>query len=144
MVPGFLRRPTTYAIAFFGFICWIIYLADTGQDSVFFDFIKALPYGDKLGHCGLYGMLALLANFACGFRFLKTPRIQIGSLVVLTFALGEELAQHFNARRTMDIWDAIGDLVGIGIATAISVWLKPKLRKNTTAQRAGTQLKSPS
>ena len=138
MVPGVFRHPKTYAIAFFAFICWIIYLADTGQNSVFFEFVKTLPYGDKLGHCGLYGMLALLANLACGFRFLKNPWIQVGSLVVLTFALGEELAQHFNARRTMDIWDATGDVIGITAATALSIWLKQKLNK-----REATTIKSP-
>lgn len=120
------RRSTILAIAVFAFICWIIYMADTGQDSVFFEFVKMLPYGDKLGHCGLYGMLALLANWACGFRFLKNQWVQMGSLLVLTFALGEELTQHFNIKRTMDVADAAGDLVGIGAATAVSVWLRSK------------------
>ena len=32
-----LLNPALYAIGFFGFICWIIFLADSGQRSVFFE-----------------------------------------------------------------------------------------------------------
>jgi len=41
-----LERPKTWAIGFFVFICWIIYLANNHRQSVFFDFCKSLPYGD--------------------------------------------------------------------------------------------------
>lgn len=118
-----LRHPALYAVGFFGFICWIIFLADSGRPSVFFDFVRKLPYGDKLGHAGLFGFLALLANLGFGLRYLKLPWIQVGSLVVLMFAMGEELTQHFFPNRTMDPVDAVADVLGIGLATLISLWL---------------------
>ena len=117
-------NPAVYAIGFFGFICWIIFLADSGQRSVFFEFVQKLPYGDKLGHAGLFGTLALLANVSFGFRYLKQPWIQVGSLAVLTFAFGEELTQYFFPQRAMDLADAAADLFGVSIATLVSVWLR--------------------
>ena len=119
-----LRSPALYAIGFFGFICWIIFLADSGQGSVFFELVRKLPCGDKLGHAGLFGTLALLANVSLGFRYLKQPWIQIGSLAVLAFAFGEELTQYFFPQRAMDLADAAADFFGVSIATLISIWLR--------------------
>ena len=45
----FQRILLLIAIGFFGFIGWVIYLANTGQKSVFFELVAAIPYGDKLG-----------------------------------------------------------------------------------------------
>jgi len=42
-------------LTFLAFICWIIFMADSGQKSVFFELVKSIPYGDKLGHVILYG-----------------------------------------------------------------------------------------
>lgn len=120
-----LLNPALYAIGFFGFICWIIFLADSGRRSVFFDLVQHLPYGDKLGHAGLFGTLALLANVSFGFRYLKRPWIQVGSLAVLTFAFGEELTQYFFPQRAMDLSDAVADFFGVSIATLVSIWLRP-------------------
>jgi len=100
---------------FFLFLCWIIYLANTGSDSVFFDLVDRLPYGDKVGHFGLYGVLTLLLNLGLGCRSVAVGGIKLlsGSLVVLVFAVGEELTQGFLPSRTMDITDVIADLLGI-------------------------------
>lgn len=111
------------AIAFFAFICWVIFSADTGRKTWYFDFVRSLPYGDKLGHIGLFGLLALLANFAFRFKSVRAAWLQVGSLAVLAFAMIEELSQHFFPNRTLDIVDAIADLIGIGAATIISVWI---------------------
>ncbi len=127
-----LRHPASYAVVFFGFICWIIFLADSGRESVFFTFVEQLPLGDKLGHAGLFGVLALLANLGFGLRYLKHPAIQLGSLAVLVFALGEELTQYFFPQRTMDLADAAADIFGITVATLISLWIR---RKNTRLSR---------
>lgn len=116
-----MNRWVIAATAFFCFICWVILKANAGSDSGLFVFVRSVPFGDKLGHVVLYGLLALLANLAFGGRFLKTRWTQVGSLVVLTFAIGEELTQNFNPNRTLDAFDVAADVVGIGIAT----WFSP-------------------
>ncbi len=79
--------------------------------------------GDKLGHAGLFGTLSLLANLALKRRYLKNKWLQRGSLSVFTFAMIEEASQHFFPNRTLDAMDAAADLVGIALATAITVLL---------------------
>ena len=34
------------SILFLGFITWIIYLANTGQNIIFFEFEGSIPYGE--------------------------------------------------------------------------------------------------
>jgi hypothetical protein len=109
-------------LVFTAFILWIIYLANTGGHSIFFEFVGWLPYGDKIGHFGLFGMLTLLANFACrlktiSFRFF---RLYLGAVLVFTFALLEEASQFFVASRTLDVIDLIADMIGILVFSMVT------------------------
>lgn len=108
------------AILFFAFICGVIYLANAGSDNVIFAAVKTIPFGDKLGHACLFGFLTLLTNRALSWSFAWRTWLQFGSTAVLTFALVEELSQHFNPNRTLDGVDVVADLIGIGTATWIS------------------------
>lgn len=116
------------ALGFTGFILWIMYLANTGEQSIFFDFVRALPFGDKLGHFGLFGMLTLLMNFACKLKTIKIASISIylGAILVFAFAILEELSQFFVDSRTLDITDILADISGIaffsGLTFLINKW----------------------
>lgn len=116
------------ALGFTGFILWIIYLANTGEQSIFFDFVRALPFGDKLGHFGLFGMLTLLMNFACKLKTIKIASVSVylGAILVFSFAILEELSQFFVDSRTLDITDILADTVGIvffsGLTFLINKW----------------------
>ncbi|MBY5991512.1 VanZ family protein [Ferrimonas balearica] len=113
---------------FLAFLLWVILMANRGEASVWFELVGAVPYGDKLGHLVLYGTLALLMNWALGWRALsRSEWLQWGSLSVALFALAEELTQGFLPRRTLDGWDLMADGVGLVLATAVSVWLKRRL-----------------
>lgn len=100
---------------FTAFIAWIIYLADTGQGSHFFQAIQAIPAGDKMGHFTLFGLLSLFVNSVCRFKqaILWDIKIYYGSAVVLVFVLLEELSQHFFSTRTLDFFDLLADGLGI-------------------------------
>jgi VanZ family protein len=110
------------AVCFFLFIVWIIYLANTGGSSVFFDFIRSVPYGDKWGHLGLFGFLALMAIVGSNFRAWVVGQFKIyyGAIVVAVFVLGEELSQAFIPSRTFDLIDLAADSLGIAIAVGIA------------------------
>ncbi|NQZ90179.1 MAG: VanZ family protein [Colwellia sp.] len=103
------------SVAFLGFIAWIIYLANTAQNSVFFEFVASIPNGDKLGHFCLFGLLTLGANFAFKLKCitLMSSNIYIGSVVVFVLVLVEELSQYFIPNRTLDATDLLADFVGI-------------------------------
>ena len=121
-------------ISFFVFILWVIYMANTGQSSLFFGLVKALPYGDKIGHVFLFGFLTLGANVATKFKVVKIRNINVllGTAVVTLFVLIEEFSQHFSATRTFDIQDLMADAVGIIIFTVISLKMKNKLFEQVT------------
>lgn len=124
----------TISSGFFLFIIWIIYLANTGQQSIFFDLVRLIPYGDKVGHLGLFGTLTLLANFASKFKVFKLGKINVywGSAAVIVFVTIEELSQHFMPTRTLDIFDYIADMVGILLFT----WLSSILAKRNLTRRS--------
>jgi len=86
-----------------------------------------IPYGDKVGHLGLFGLLTLLANLSSKCRGFSGRRFNIywGSFYVLTFVTLEELSQRFLPTRTLDIYDNGADLIGISCATFLS-WLLNK------------------
>jgi len=116
-------------VMFFIFILWIIYKVDTGQDSLFFDLIRDVPYGDKMGHFILFGLLVLGVNIATKFKQVKIGAINIfvGTVLVFMFVLVEELSQYFLPMRTLDIMDLCADIAGIILFSAISYSLSKRV-----------------
>ena len=116
------RISATIAIGFFMFILWIIYLANTGEKSIFFDFVRSFPYGDKVGHAGLFGFLTLVAVIGSKFRCFKFGKFKIyqGATWVVLFVVGEEISQAFIPLRTFDLVDLAADVVGIAVAICLA------------------------
>lgn len=124
------------AVALLGFIIWIIFMANTGRRTMFFDLSQAIPYGDKLGHAVLYGGLALLINGASRFKTYGIGRvlIYIGTLVVILFVVIEELAQGLIPTRTLDALDLGADALGLVLASVASYCVAiRKQHRNHTA-----------
>ncbi len=129
-------------LSFFIFISYIIFLADTADYNFAFRLVGHIPYGDKMCHALLYGIMAFLLNYGLGFRRVLLPQhLQslhkikafssfrfkgavatapyMGSIVVLTFAILEECSQYYIPSRTFDLWDLGADFVGVVL---FSVW----------------------
>ncbi|ABV34778.1 conserved hypothetical protein [Shewanella sediminis HAW-EB3] len=109
------RLVVSLALVFFAFILWVIYLANTGSTSVFFELVGVLPYGDKLGHFCLFGMLTFLFNLASRCKSFPIGRFRLyyGTAVVTIFVLAEEISQGFIPSRTFDLMDLTADALGI-------------------------------
>lgn len=116
---------TTVTLALFGFILRIIYLANTGQHSISFSLVKAVPHGDKIGHFCLFGLLTLGCNLALRCRTFRVQRFQIyiGTFFVTLFVIAEEISQFLLPTRTLDIIDLAADFIGILSFTEISFYL---------------------
>ncbi len=99
-------------LSFFLFIGYIIFLADTADHNFAFRLIGHIPYGDKLIHGLLYGLMALLLNYGLKFKTVKF-NLQLGAIIVLTFATIEELSQYFIPSRTFDLGDLLADFIGV-------------------------------
>jgi polysaccharide biosynthesis protein VpsQ len=113
---------TISAVLFATFIGWVIYMADTGQNSIFFELVKKTPNGDKIGHLFLFGFLAFLTNFVFRLRGMKFCNIFLpyGSILIFTLGVIEEFSQYFMPNRTLDKNDILADLIGIIIFSVIS------------------------
>lgn len=108
--------------AFFAFLVLIIYQADTAHYNFAFKMVGRIPYGDKIGHIVLYGIMAFLLNY--GFEGKKWFKIQIGSLIVLVFSILEEISQAYFPSRSFDLADIMASIVGIIIFTFLFQHLK--------------------
>ena len=108
-------------LSFFLFISFIIYLADTADYNFAFRVIGNIPYGDKLMHGLLYGVMALLLNYGLNFKSKKIFgfNMQVGAIIVLTFAGLEEITQYWLPSRTCDVFDFVADVVGVVL---FSLW----------------------
>ena len=108
-------------LSFFIFLSYIIFLADTANYNFAFRLVGHIPYGDKIAHAGLYGIMALLLNYGLNFKQVKYFGIllQRGALLVFIFATLEELTQYYIPSRTFDFGDLLADFVGVVL---VSIW----------------------
>lgn len=121
------------AVMFFCFILWIIYLANTGQNSIFFQFVASIPYGDKLGHFCLFGVLTLATNLAFKFKSFSfySMEVFLGTILVLSFVVIEEFSQYFIPNRSFDLIDLTADFVGIVFFNIMTSYLNKMSLKST-------------
>ena len=103
------------SMGFLSFILWVIYQADLGQPTYFHLLIKDLPYGDKIGHFFLFGLLSFLINLALKLRRIKCVGLDfyLGSALVFAFAVLEEISQVLFPQRTLDLADLVAGALGI-------------------------------
>ncbi len=120
------------ALSFLLFLVWIIYLANTKQPSIFFDLVRVIPYGDKVGHFLLFGFFSFVLNFAFKLNSFKIGRmpIFIGSTICIAFAFVEEFTQLFIVSRTFDLIDLAVGLIGIIVFNILTHYIKQQIEKN--------------
>jgi polysaccharide biosynthesis protein VpsQ len=104
------------AILFTLFIILVIVLADAGVLVRYVGFIYEIPFGDKVGHFILYGILALLINLALFRSRPDENRLGLTVKCGLTLALLiglEEYSQRYFASRTFDLIDLTFSYLGV-------------------------------
>jgi hypothetical protein len=125
-------RPWMVAFAAMAaFLGGIIYLADTGRPQLW-NFLQGIPYGDKWGHFVLFGTLAFLA---CMTWPRSRPRsghfiLSLPVLLILAFAVGEEISQGWIPGRTLDGMDLAAGCVGIFLASGFAGILARRAEMN--------------
>ena len=73
-----LQTRVLLPFTFFIFISYIIFLADTADYNFAFSLVGHIPYGDKIAHTLLYGVMAFLLNYGLGFRYIQYKSISVG------------------------------------------------------------------
>ncbi len=99
------------------FTIWLIHEANIGRDNALFKLVRATPYGDKIGHILLAGILTLIANYFLKNRVWRVARVPlpVGSLIVVAILALEEASQYYLPTRSLDIIDALANLAGIAL-----------------------------
>jgi len=102
---------------FFGlFIIGVIIFADLGMLDIL-GFVNRIPYGDKIGHFGLYGILTLLIDLAfVRSTALRTSRrlLVFRVALILAILIGlEEFSQQYFPNRTFDLVDLAFSYLGV-------------------------------
>ena len=103
-------------------------MANRGIGSIFFQFANLIPYGDKVGHFFVYGILAMLFNLALNCRTFRFDRLSLqqGGCLVFIFTSIDELSQYFFPSRSLDYLDVIANILGILIFNALSKTIRKK------------------
>jgi VanZ family protein len=111
-----------------GFVAWLIGMENLGQPTVFSSWSRATPYGDKMAHILVFGLLTLAANGVTRLKMISLGRLKLllGTVLVCLFAVIEELSQHFIASRTLSAGDLAADVVGIGLCSLWCVYCKKR------------------
>jgi len=93
----------------------IVVLADIRETQFLFNFIRRLPFGDKVGHFFLMGMFSFVVNLALSARTTGVWKLRymLGSVIVLAIVTVEEFSQIFVRGRTFDAGDLAADAAGI-------------------------------
>jgi VanZ family protein len=115
------------AILFGLFIITIIILADLG-DLGPLHAIYDVPFGDKLGHFILYGILALLVDLSLfqSFPGNDPRRVALLSGLGLALLIGlEEFSQKLFATRNFDLLDLTAGYLGVIFFS----WLALRIKK---------------
>ena len=97
------------------FILFIIVQADRGQLGIFKE-VNQIPYGDKVGHFGLYGLLAFLLASTCFLIWPAQPPLGLAIIsgLFLSILIGiEENSQKYFSGRTYSTQDLIASYLGV-------------------------------
>lgn len=113
---------------FFGFVAWLVTMANQGESTIFFQYSQRFAYGDKLGH----GLLFFSAYFAfltalnlrpSAQHYLSFARLRgvTAFVISLILAVLEEWSQRYNANREFDWVDLLASVAGLSSAFILSL-----------------------
>ena len=85
---------------------------------------ESVPGGDKIGHFILFGILAFLVNLVLRATVVRSGgrAMLLGSIIVMTIVVAEEVSQLFFTSRTFELLDLTADLAGIWAFGRLARW----------------------
>ena len=114
------------ALAFSIFIVIVVILADRNAIPPAIRALYDFPYGDKVGHFFLFGLL----NFFLTRAFLphftlnrKLTALSVGLILALIVA-AEDWSQQFFSARTFDLADLMASFIGMGVGGWVALRIK--------------------
>ena len=118
------------------FIILIIVLADRGQLGIL-KLVNRLPYGDKVGHFMLYGILTLLIDLTFFRSFpLRSPKLVavLSGLILAIFIGLEEFSQQYFSERTFSLMDLAASYLGVIFFSLLALRIKKRDEMSPSGQ----------
>lgn len=115
-----------WAIFFGLFLLFIIVLADIGNLG-WLGRVYSIPYGDKVGHFVLFGLLSFVVDLSL---FQNRPAqdrrrlAMIASLIIITVIGLEEISQNWFPTRSADLFDWLSGCAGVILFSWLAVRIK--------------------
>jgi polysaccharide biosynthesis protein VpsQ len=121
------------ALTYGALLAAIVVAADTGWLPHFAERLHDLPFGDKVIHFTLFGLLALAANLALASRGKRSlaRAIVLGSIFVVVIATAEEYSNLFVSRRDWSLGDLTANYLGVACLGLLPLW-RPQLFRRST------------
>jgi len=130
-----VRRAKFVLAGYVLFLVAVVIAADAGIGSRFWNFIHAIPCGDKVGHFVLFGALSFLVNWILLGRSWRVGGLSVlkGSVALFLIVFAEELSQLFFKTRTFDWFDLLADAAGIWLFGLLAQYRLRRLLANSVA-----------
>ena len=90
--------------------------------------LVALPYGDKVGHFGLYGAIAM----ALGLLVSRRSHMVAVGLAVIVIGLADEFRQLSEGNRNFSAADVLANLAGISVGLLVALAIRRMRPSNVT------------
>ncbi len=113
----------------------ILVLADTDHLGIL-GLLERVPYGDKVAHIAVFGLLSLLVNLAVfeGWPKLGRRWLAVRASLALAILIGlEEWSQRLFPTRHASVWDLLASYLGV----AACAWIALQIAK----RRASSEIK---
>jgi hypothetical protein len=114
------------AVSATAFVTWVILSVDGLGLPPIITRLYAYPYGDKLGHFLLMGLLSFLLTLALPRRW-QLPALAILSMLLAT----EEYSQRFFNGRHSDWLDLACSLAGVCLFGGLALWLTRRKQRSS-------------
>jgi len=126
-----VRLALGYAVVF----AFIVVIADGNWLPRFAQDLHDLPYGDKVIHFTLFGLLALAANLALASQGRRSlvRAVALGTILVLAIATAEEYSNVFVPCRDWSLGDLTANYLGVACIGLLPLW-RPQLFTRAAGQ----------
>ncbi len=118
-----LSTKTSLKFVYWALACaWmlLVFYFSSQSDNAALSLLGLIPFGDKLIHGLVFGILAL-------FLYLATENPKLAVTLAVFYGLSDEFHQHFVPGRQTDVFDWLADTLGaILVVVALEKWLRKR------------------
>ena len=110
----------------------MVVLADTGHLG-FLGALYEFPYGDKVGHFVLFGLLSGLVNLAVFETWPRqdVTRLALEASAILAVPIGlEEFSQRWFPLRSFSIADLLASYLGVAVFAWVAIAIQRRRRRD--------------